>query len=88
MAEKQKLGVLCSGRGTYLQSIIDAIGRKAVDAEIAIVLADKPEAFALERAKKAGAVFSFMIFPLLGGSIPQRIVGWEGENMGFEVKRF
>ena len=54
MAEKQKLGVLCSGRGTDLQSIIDAIGRKEVDAEIAIVLADKSEAFALERAKKAG----------------------------------
>ncbi len=52
--EKQKLGVLCSGRGTDLQSIIDAIGRGEVDAKIAVVLTDKPEAFALERAKKAG----------------------------------
>ena len=51
---KQKLGVLCSGRGTDLQSIIDAIGRGEVNAEIAVVLADKPEAFALERAKRAG----------------------------------
>ncbi|MDD6133552.1 MAG: phosphoribosylglycinamide formyltransferase [Selenomonadaceae bacterium] len=51
---KQKLGVLCSGRGTDLQSIIDAIGRGEVDAEIAVVLTDKSEAFALERAKKAG----------------------------------
>jgi len=51
---KQKLGVLCSGRGTDLQSIIDAIGRGEVDAQIAVVLTDKPEAFALERAKKAG----------------------------------
>lgn len=51
---KQKLGVLCSGRGTDLQSIIDAIGRGEVDAKIAVVLTDKPEAFALERAKKAG----------------------------------
>lgn len=51
---KQKLGVLCSGRGTDLQSIIDAIGRGEVDAEIAVVLTDKPDAFALERAKKAG----------------------------------
>ena len=51
---KQKFGVLCSGRGTDLQSIIDAIGRGEVNAEIAVVLADKPEAFALERAKKAG----------------------------------
>ncbi len=51
---KQKLGVLCSGRGTDLQSIIDAIGCGEVDAKIAVVLTDKPEAFALERAKKAG----------------------------------
>ena len=51
---KQKLGVLCSGRGTDLQSIMDAIGRGEVQAEIVVVLADKPDAFALERAEKAG----------------------------------
>ena len=51
---KEILGVLCSGRGTDLQSIIDAIGRGEVDAEISIVLTDKPDAYALERAKKAG----------------------------------
>ena len=50
---KEKLGVLCSGRGTDLQSIIDAIAAGLVPAEIAIVLTDK-EAYALERAKKAG----------------------------------
>lgn len=51
---KQKLGVLCSGRGTDLQSIMDAIDRGEVAAEIAVVLTDKPDAFALERASKAG----------------------------------
>ena len=51
---KQKLGVLCSGRGTDLQSIMDAIDRGEVAAEIAVVLTDKPDAFALERAAKAG----------------------------------
>ena len=50
---KEKLGVLCSGRGTDLQSIIDAIEAGQVPAEIAIVLTDK-EAHALERARKAG----------------------------------
>ena len=50
---KEKLGVLCSGRGTDLQSIIDAIEEGKVPAEIAIVLTDK-EAYALERARKAG----------------------------------
>ena len=52
---KQKLGVLCSGRGTDLQSIMDAIDRGEVAAEIAVVLTDKPDAFALERAAKAGS---------------------------------
>ena len=49
-----KLGVLCSGRGTDLQSIIDAIANKQLNAEIAIVLTDKPNVMALERAEKAG----------------------------------
>ncbi|RGS73899.1 phosphoribosylglycinamide formyltransferase [Mitsuokella sp. AF21-1AC] len=51
---KQVLGVLCSGRGTDLQSIIDAIGRGEVDATIAVVLTDKPDAYALTRAETAG----------------------------------
>lgn len=51
---KQVLGVLCSGRGTDLQSIIDAIGRGEVAATIAVVLTDKPDAYALTRAKAAG----------------------------------
>ena len=49
-----KLGVLCSGRGTDLQSIIDAIDSGYLDAQIAIVLTDKPNVGALARAEKAG----------------------------------
>ena len=49
-----KLGVMCSGRGTDLQSIIDAIQHGELDAEISIVLTDKPNVMALERAEKAG----------------------------------
>ena len=51
---KEKLGVLCSGRGTDLQSIIDAIADGKLSAEIAVVLTDKPGVMALERAEKAG----------------------------------
>ncbi|MBQ7478656.1 MAG: phosphoribosylglycinamide formyltransferase, partial [Selenomonadaceae bacterium] len=47
-------GILCSGRGTDLQSIIDAIADGKLDAEIAVVLTDKPDVMALERARKAG----------------------------------
>lgn len=51
---RQKLGVLCSGRGTDLQSIMDAINNGEVAADIVVVLTDKPDAFALERAASAG----------------------------------
>ncbi len=55
MAEqKQRLGILASGRGTDLQSIIDAVARDEIHADIAIVLSDNPDAYAIERAKKAG----------------------------------
>lgn len=49
-----KLGVLCSGRGTDLQSIIDAIHKGFLAAQISIVLTDKPNVKALERAEEAG----------------------------------
>ncbi len=53
-----KLGVMCSGRGTDLQSIIDAIADGKLDAQIAIVLTDKPNVMALERAERAGLKFA------------------------------
>lgn len=48
------LGVLASGRGSDLQSIIDAIDNGQLKTKIGVVLTDKPEAMALERARKAG----------------------------------
>ena len=47
---KEVLGILCSGRGTNLESIIKAQKQGEIRAEIAVVLTDKPEAKALERA--------------------------------------
>ena len=51
---KLVLGVLISGRGSNLQSIIDAIEAGTVDARIAVVVSNKPEAFGLERARHHG----------------------------------
>jgi phosphoribosylglycinamide formyltransferase-1 len=48
------IGVLVSGSGTNLQAIIDAIEAKRLGAKIAVVISNKPTAFALERAKKHG----------------------------------
>ncbi len=49
-----KIGVLVSGGGTNLQSIIDAIESKRLNAVIKTVISDNPGALALERAKKHG----------------------------------
>ena len=51
---KEKIGVLCSGRGSNLASIIDAMERGDIRAEIAVVLADKADAYALTRAREHG----------------------------------
>ncbi|MBI2559014.1 phosphoribosylglycinamide formyltransferase [Candidatus Woesearchaeota archaeon] len=47
-----RLGVLASTKGTDMQAIIDAIGSKNLDSVISVVLSDKEDAYALERAKK------------------------------------
>lgn len=51
---KHILGVLCSGRGSNMQSIMAAIESGQIKAEIGIVLTDKPEARALQVASEAG----------------------------------
>lgn len=49
------IAVLVSGGGTNLQALIDAQGRGEIpDGQIAAVISSSPDAFALERAKKAG----------------------------------
>ncbi|MDR2823057.1 MAG: phosphoribosylglycinamide formyltransferase [Mycoplasmataceae bacterium] len=47
-----KIAVLVSGGGTNLQSIIDHIQNKQLNAEIVLVVSSSQSAFALERAKK------------------------------------
>ena len=49
-----RVGVLVSGRGSNLQSIIDKSSSGEIDAEVAVVLSDNDEAYALARARKAG----------------------------------
>ena len=51
---KHILGILCSGRGSNMQSILAAIDRGQIKAEVGIVLTDKPQARALEYAKSVG----------------------------------
>ena len=51
---KEILGVLCSGRGTNLQSILAAVDSGQIPAPVGVVLTDVPDVKALERAEKAG----------------------------------
>jgi phosphoribosylglycinamide formyltransferase-1 len=49
-----RLGVLVSGRGSNLQSIIDAVGSGRLDAIIPLVVSNRGEAAGLKRARDAG----------------------------------
>jgi phosphoribosylglycinamide formyltransferase-1 len=53
------IAVLASGSGTNLQALIDTVD---LDARISVVISDRPEAAALERARSAG--------------IPTRVISW------------
>ena len=49
-----RLAVLASGGGTTLQNLLDRVAAGTLDARIVGVVASKPDAFALERARVAG----------------------------------
>jgi phosphoribosylglycinamide formyltransferase-1 len=51
---RKRVGVLISGSGSNLQALIDAAADPAYPAEIALVISNKPDAFGLKRAEKAG----------------------------------
>lgn len=55
MKDKKRIAVLVSGGGTNLQALIDAQARGEIgNGEIVLVIASKPDVYALERAKNAG----------------------------------
>ena len=49
-----RTAILVSGGGTNLQAILDKRGTVIKSGEVALVVSNKPGAFALERAEKAG----------------------------------
>ena len=54
MADILKLGILVSGNGSNLQSIIDHIEKGSLKATIKIVISNNSDAYGLTRAKKHG----------------------------------
>jgi len=62
-----KIGVLLSGSGSTLQSMIDHIKNGQLQAEIVAVISDNMKAYGLERAKDAG--IPTMVVSLKGKSV-------------------
>jgi phosphoribosylglycinamide formyltransferase-1 len=54
VSELLKVGVMASGGGTDLQSIIDACREAKAPAAVAVVISNKADAYALERARQHG----------------------------------
>lgn len=50
----RRLGILLSGRGSNFEAIAAAIAESRLDAEIAVVVSNRPEAHGLERAGELG----------------------------------
>ena len=49
-----KIAILCSGNGSNLQAIIDSVKSGCLPADIALVVSDNKDAYALKRAGDAG----------------------------------
>ena len=64
---KLRTAVLVSGGGTNLQAILDARGSVIRHAEIVLVVSNKPGAYALERAARAGIPALTLSAKELGG---------------------
>lgn len=58
-----RLAVLISGSGSNLQALLDACAQGRLEARVAVVVSDRPQAYGLERARRAG--------------VPVRVLGWE-----------
>ena len=67
MAKNVKIAVLVSGGGTNLQALIDAQGKTLNSGRIALVVSNNREAYALERAKKAGIETAVVLKKECGG---------------------
>ena len=55
-----QLAVLASGSGTNFQAMVDAVRRGALDADIRIVICNRPGAGVIDRAKAAGVICAVM----------------------------
>jgi phosphoribosylglycinamide formyltransferase-1 len=50
----KRLGILLSGRGSNFEAIADQVANSRIDAEIAVVISNRPEARGIEAARRRG----------------------------------
>lgn len=62
--KKKRVAVFVSGRGSNLQALIEGVAKDGIPAEIALVISNKPEALALQRAERHGIPIA--VFPPTG----------------------
>ena len=61
-----RIAVLVSGGGTNLQALLDAQGSVLRSGQIALVVSNNRDAYALERARKAGIATEVVLKKELG----------------------
>lgn len=54
MGAKYRIAVFASGNGSNFQNLLDATRSGELDAEIVLLVCDKPQAYVVERARQAG----------------------------------
>tara|TARA_B100001123_G_scaffold312400_1_gene349396 strand:- start:1926 stop:2549 length:624 start_codon:yes stop_codon:yes gene_type:complete len=81
----RRLGILISGRGSNLQSIIDAVAEDRLVAVIAVVVSNEPGAAGLQRARLAGIetlVIDHRTFPSRSAYDTALVEALRGYNVG------
>ena len=75
MSKKVNIAVLVSGGGTNLQALIDAENCGIINSgKISLVISNNPDAFALERARKAGIKTAVCNKKELGASFETELI--------------
>ena len=49
---KKQLAIFASGNGSNAQAIIDAYKQGVINADVAVIITDNPNAFVIKRAEK------------------------------------
>lgn len=85
MANKPKIAVFASGNGSNFQAIADSIRQGELQAELALAVTDRPTAFVVERAEKAGiASFAFIPSEYDSKQLYEEMLKEKLQSMGIE----